>query len=293
MRYETPVVAGGRYATADFEIGGEQIKAGDQLTVCWAAANLDDDGFDDPGRGRLRPRRQAPHRVRQRLPPLPGVAPRAAWSCRSSSARCTSASPTTRSIPSRRPGYNNIDDPHRRPAAAGVHAPLTAFEEREQHREVGVDVAAPEVVAGVGDHLQLRPTGAPRATAPRAPPPPARSCGRHGSPAPGTAARPAGPTAGPRGSRRTPGAPRAPTCARRSRCRGPCSAAAGRRTRRAGRRGGRSSRRRRARAPPAGYVNAYPSAVRAARARTRRRPGGRVRAASTTARRSPMWCSHV
>jgi cytochrome P450 len=47
MRYETPVVAGGRYATADFEIGGEQIKAGDQLTVCWAAANLDGDGFDD------------------------------------------------------------------------------------------------------------------------------------------------------------------------------------------------------------------------------------------------------
>jgi len=48
MRYETPVVAGGRYATADFEIGGEQVKAGDHLTVCWAAANLDDDGFSDP-----------------------------------------------------------------------------------------------------------------------------------------------------------------------------------------------------------------------------------------------------
>ncbi len=48
MRYETPVVAGGRYATADFEIGGEQIKAGDQLSVCWAAANLDGNGFDDP-----------------------------------------------------------------------------------------------------------------------------------------------------------------------------------------------------------------------------------------------------
>ncbi len=47
MRFETPVVAGGRYATADFEIGGEQIKAGDQLTVCWAAANLDGVGFDD------------------------------------------------------------------------------------------------------------------------------------------------------------------------------------------------------------------------------------------------------
>jgi cytochrome P450 len=48
MRFETPVVAGGRYATADFEIGGEQIKAGDHLTVCWAAANVDGAGFDDP-----------------------------------------------------------------------------------------------------------------------------------------------------------------------------------------------------------------------------------------------------
>jgi cytochrome P450 len=48
MRYETPVVAGGRYATADFELGDEQIKAGDHLTVCWAAANLDGSGFDDP-----------------------------------------------------------------------------------------------------------------------------------------------------------------------------------------------------------------------------------------------------
>jgi cytochrome P450 len=48
MRFETPVVAGGRYATADFEIGGERVKAGDGLTVCWAAANLDDAGFDEP-----------------------------------------------------------------------------------------------------------------------------------------------------------------------------------------------------------------------------------------------------
>jgi cytochrome P450 len=48
MRYETPVVAGGRYATADFELGDERIEAGTHLTVCWAAANLDGDGFDDP-----------------------------------------------------------------------------------------------------------------------------------------------------------------------------------------------------------------------------------------------------
>lgn len=48
MRVQTPVVAGGRYATADFEIGGERIRAGDHLTVCWAAANLDAEGFEQP-----------------------------------------------------------------------------------------------------------------------------------------------------------------------------------------------------------------------------------------------------
>ncbi len=48
MRIQTPVVAGGRFATADFEIGGEQVRAGDQLNVVWAAANLDDESFDDP-----------------------------------------------------------------------------------------------------------------------------------------------------------------------------------------------------------------------------------------------------
>ena len=48
MRVQTPVVAGGRFATADFAIGDEQIKAGDHLTVCWAAANLDAAGFEQP-----------------------------------------------------------------------------------------------------------------------------------------------------------------------------------------------------------------------------------------------------
>jgi cytochrome P450 len=48
MRIQTPVVAGGRYATADFEVGGEQVRSGDQLHVVWAAANLDDESFDDP-----------------------------------------------------------------------------------------------------------------------------------------------------------------------------------------------------------------------------------------------------
>jgi cytochrome P450 len=46
LRIQTPVPAGGRYATADFTIGDEQIKAGDSLRVHWAAADLDPDAFD-------------------------------------------------------------------------------------------------------------------------------------------------------------------------------------------------------------------------------------------------------
>ena len=48
MRVHTPVVAGGRHATADFEIGGVEVKAGDDLRVVWAAADMDPDVFPDP-----------------------------------------------------------------------------------------------------------------------------------------------------------------------------------------------------------------------------------------------------
>jgi cytochrome P450 len=48
MRVETPVVAGGRYATADFEVGGQQVRAGDNIRVLWAAANLDESQFANP-----------------------------------------------------------------------------------------------------------------------------------------------------------------------------------------------------------------------------------------------------
>lgn len=48
MRVETPVVAGSRHATADFEIGGVEIKAGNELRVVWAAADMDPDVFPDP-----------------------------------------------------------------------------------------------------------------------------------------------------------------------------------------------------------------------------------------------------
>lgn len=48
MRVQTPVVAGGRYATADFDFNGFEIKQGDQLQMMWAAADLDPAAFDDP-----------------------------------------------------------------------------------------------------------------------------------------------------------------------------------------------------------------------------------------------------
>jgi cytochrome P450 len=43
-------VAGGRHATADFEIGGVEVKAGDGLRLVWAAADMDPDMFPEPTR---------------------------------------------------------------------------------------------------------------------------------------------------------------------------------------------------------------------------------------------------
>ena len=48
MRVQTPVVAGSRHATADFEIDGIEVIAGDELRVVWAAANMDPEMFPDP-----------------------------------------------------------------------------------------------------------------------------------------------------------------------------------------------------------------------------------------------------
>ncbi len=50
MRVHTPVVAGSRHATADLEIDGVEVKAGDELRVVWAAADMDPDVFPDPTR---------------------------------------------------------------------------------------------------------------------------------------------------------------------------------------------------------------------------------------------------
>jgi cytochrome P450 len=46
LRIQTPVTGGGRYATADFVLGDVEIKAGDNLQVSWAAADLDPEAFD-------------------------------------------------------------------------------------------------------------------------------------------------------------------------------------------------------------------------------------------------------
>lgn len=48
LRVQTVVPAGSRHATADFTVGGTSVKAGDQVRVVWAAANMDPDAFPDP-----------------------------------------------------------------------------------------------------------------------------------------------------------------------------------------------------------------------------------------------------
>ncbi len=49
MRFENPVLMGGpRFATADTEVNGVPVKAGDMVALCWTTADLDGDVFSDP-----------------------------------------------------------------------------------------------------------------------------------------------------------------------------------------------------------------------------------------------------
>jgi cytochrome P450 len=46
--FATPVVSGGRFATADVAIGDDEVKAGDRIRAHWAAANFDETMFGGP-----------------------------------------------------------------------------------------------------------------------------------------------------------------------------------------------------------------------------------------------------
>ena len=48
LRYESPVPAVARFAVADFELGGEQIRAGDSLNLLLCTANLDPAAITEP-----------------------------------------------------------------------------------------------------------------------------------------------------------------------------------------------------------------------------------------------------
>lgn len=48
VRWASPVIVFQRTATADVELGGQQIKAGDRVGMYYASANFDEDVFDDP-----------------------------------------------------------------------------------------------------------------------------------------------------------------------------------------------------------------------------------------------------
>lgn len=50
LRYHPPVMQFRRTAVADVELGGQQIKAGDKVVLCYASANRDEDVFADPDR---------------------------------------------------------------------------------------------------------------------------------------------------------------------------------------------------------------------------------------------------
>lgn len=49
VRWATPVMVFQRTATADTELGGQKIKAGERVGLFYSSANFDPDGFDNPG----------------------------------------------------------------------------------------------------------------------------------------------------------------------------------------------------------------------------------------------------
>ncbi|MHA7649228.1 cytochrome P450 [Mycobacterium sp. ML4] len=50
VRWATPVMTFRRTAATDFELRGQQIRAGDKVVMFYAAGNRDDEAFDEPGR---------------------------------------------------------------------------------------------------------------------------------------------------------------------------------------------------------------------------------------------------
>jgi cytochrome P450 len=62
LRWWTPVMTFRRTATADCELGGQPIRAGDKVVVSFTSANRDEAVFADPGRFDIR-RQPNPHLV--------------------------------------------------------------------------------------------------------------------------------------------------------------------------------------------------------------------------------------
>jgi cytochrome P450 len=60
LRWSSPTLYNRRTATGDVSVAGEQIRAGDKVTLWWASANRDEDVFDDPFRFDVR-RTPNPH----------------------------------------------------------------------------------------------------------------------------------------------------------------------------------------------------------------------------------------
>ena len=82
LRYENPLHYFRRTATADTELRGQPIAAGDKVAMIYTSANRDEDVFADPQRFDIRRAPEPAPVVRHRRALLPRRAPRAARRCR-------------------------------------------------------------------------------------------------------------------------------------------------------------------------------------------------------------------
>ena len=75
--------------------------------MVWAAANMDPDVFPEPATVDFDRAEQPPHRVRERLPPVPRLPPGAARAARRALETLHDRIPDYRLDPDRAPGYLN------------------------------------------------------------------------------------------------------------------------------------------------------------------------------------------
>ena len=140
LRWASSTPYNRRTATRDVEIGGQQIKAGNKVTLWWASANRDEAVFTDPSRFDIVPKPEPALGLRSRHALLPGCGAGAHGDTRG--ARCASR-PGRRGGVDRPGRVRSEQQARRRTSHAGApHATLVEIIRlvHQPHRRLAIGV---------------------------------------------------------------------------------------------------------------------------------------------------------